>query len=101
VLIAAVAIVSVVVKVPALHSVAATIAHMNPAWVAAALALELASCVSFVVISRLFFDTLPAAVARELAWTEMGSGALLPGGAVGAFAVGGWLLHRAGMSAHR
>jgi uncharacterized membrane protein YbhN (UPF0104 family) len=101
VLIAAVAMVSVVVEVPALHDVAATITHIKPAWVAAALALELASCVSFVVIFRLFFDTLPAAVARELAWTEMGSGALLPGGGVGAFAVGGWLLHRAGMSAQR
>jgi uncharacterized membrane protein YbhN (UPF0104 family) len=31
----------------------------------------------------------------------MGSGALVPGGGVGALAVGGWLLHRAGMSTKR
>ena len=30
--------------------------------------------------------------------TEQGSGALLPGGGVGALAIGGWLLRRAGMS---
>jgi uncharacterized membrane protein YbhN (UPF0104 family) len=51
-----------------------------------------------VVIFRLFFDQLPAGVARELAWAEEGSGALLPGGGVGALAIGGLILRRAGMS---
>jgi hypothetical protein len=46
------------------------------------------------------FDGVPAPVARELAWTEMASGALLPGG-VGAYAVGGWLVHRARISTRR
>jgi uncharacterized membrane protein YbhN (UPF0104 family) len=55
------------------------------------------SCLSFVVIFRRFFATVPARPARELAWTEMGSGALLPGGGIGSLAVGGWLLHLAGM----
>src|SRR5204863_7260984 len=32
-----------------------------------------------------------------MAWTQMGSGALLPGGGVGSLAVGGWLLHLVGM----
>jgi hypothetical protein len=32
-----------------------------------------------------------------MAWSQMGSGALLPGGGVGSLAVGGWLLHVAGM----
>ena len=64
----------------------------------AAIALELASCVSFVVIFRLFFDQLPPGAARELAWTEEGSGAVFPGGGIGALAIGGWLLHQAGMS---
>ncbi|HEY1716548.1 MAG TPA: lysylphosphatidylglycerol synthase domain-containing protein, partial [Solirubrobacteraceae bacterium] len=52
---------------------------------------------SFVVIFRLFFEPIPAQVAREMAWSQMGSGALLPGGGVGSLAVGGWLLHLAGM----
>jgi uncharacterized membrane protein YbhN (UPF0104 family) len=92
------AIGSLLLAVPPLQGVARQIAHMHVGWVVAAAGLELASCLGFVVIFRLFFDELPAGPARELAWTEEGSGALLPGGGVGALAIGGWLLRRAGMS---
>jgi uncharacterized membrane protein YbhN (UPF0104 family) len=92
------ALVSLLLAVPPLRGVARQIAHMSGGWLLGALVLELGSCAAFVVIFRLFFDELPAGPARELAWAEEGSGALLPGGGVGALAVGGWLLHRAGMS---
>jgi uncharacterized membrane protein YbhN (UPF0104 family) len=92
------AIGSLLLAVPPLRGVERQIEHMQLGWVIAAVALELASCLGFVVIFRLFFDELPAGPARELAWTEEGSGALLPGGGVGALAIGGWLLRRAGMS---
>jgi uncharacterized membrane protein YbhN (UPF0104 family) len=92
------AIGSLLLAVPALRGVAGQIARLRPAWVLAAVGLELGSCLAFVVIFRLFFDRLPAGTARELAWTEQGSGALLPGGGVGALAIGGWLLRRVGMS---
>jgi uncharacterized membrane protein YbhN (UPF0104 family) len=84
--------------VPGLRGVGSQITHMRLGWIGVAAVLELASCLSFVVIFRLFFDGLPAGAARELAWAEEGSGALLPGGGVGALAIGGWLLRRAGMS---
>jgi uncharacterized membrane protein YbhN (UPF0104 family) len=89
--------VTVVLAVPSLRPVAGEIAAMNPAMVVAAIALELASCLSFVIIFRHFFKPLPTLAAHELAWSQMGSGALLPGGGVGSLAVGGWLLHLAGM----
>ncbi len=89
---------TVLLAVPDLRPVGREIAEMNPALVAVAVALELASCLSFVVIFRLFFSPVPSAVAREMAWSQMGSGALLPGGGVGSLAAGGWLLHLAGMS---
>ena len=89
--------VSLVVALPALRGVAHEIAHVGPLWLVLAGVLELASCASFVVVFRHFFAAVPAPAARELAWTEMGSGALLPGGGVGSLAVGGWLLHLAGM----
>jgi uncharacterized membrane protein YbhN (UPF0104 family) len=89
---------SLLLAVPPLQSVVTQIEHLNGWWVLAAIALELGSCAGFVVIFRLFFDELPAGNARELAWVEEGSGALLPGGGVGALAVGGWFMHRAGMS---
>ena len=84
--------------VPDLRPVTREIAAMDPLLVAAAIVLEVASCLSFVVIFRLFFAPVPRTAARELAWSQMGSGALLPGGGVGSLAVGGWLLHLAGMS---
>ena len=96
-LVLAICVVTVLLAVPALRPVVREIAAMNPALVAAAVVLELASCLSFVVIFRLFFDPVPAAAAREMAWSQMGSGALLPGGGVGSLAVGGWLLHLVGM----
>jgi uncharacterized membrane protein YbhN (UPF0104 family) len=93
-----VALGSLLLAVPGLHGVASQVEHMRLGWIGVAIALELASCLSFVVIFRLFFDELPSGPARELAWAEEGSGALLPGGGVGALAIGGWLLRRAGMS---
>ncbi|MBV9366351.1 MAG: flippase-like domain-containing protein [Solirubrobacterales bacterium] len=92
------AVVSLLLAVPPLRGVARQVAHMDLRWVVVAVAFELASCLSFVVIFRLFFDELSAGTARELAWTEEGSGALLPGGGVGGLAIGGWFLRQAGMS---
>jgi uncharacterized membrane protein YbhN (UPF0104 family) len=89
--------ITVLLAVPALRPVLREIADMNPALVVAAVALEFASCLSFVILFRLLFPSVPATPARQLAWSQMGSGALLPGGGVGSLAVGGWLLHLTGM----
>ncbi|MCW3026387.1 MAG: flippase-like protein [Solirubrobacterales bacterium] len=91
------AVVSLLLAVPGLRTVASEISHLSGGWLALAAALELASCASFVVVFRHFFKGVPARPAKALAWTEMGSGALLPGGGLGSLAVGGWLLHLAGM----
>jgi uncharacterized membrane protein YbhN (UPF0104 family) len=88
---------TLVLAVPELRPVAGEIGNMNVGVVIAAAGLELASCLSFVVIFRAFFPSIPNPVAQEMAWSQMGSGALLPGGGVGSLAVGGWLLHLAGM----
>lgn len=93
-----VAVASLALAVPPLRSVAAQLTHLSAGWIAAAIALELASCVGFVAIFRLFFDQVPGGLARQVAWVEQGSGALLPGGGVGALAIGGWFLRRTGMS---
>ncbi len=88
---------TVLLAVPGLRGVLAEVRHLKAPWLISAIGLELASCLSFVVIFRHFFDRLPARLTRAVAWTEMGSGALLPGGGAGSLAIGGWLLHRAGM----
>lgn len=93
----AIGVLSVLLAVPGLREVLSEIGHLKAPWLILALGLEVASCLSFVVIFRHFFNVLPARLTRGVAWTEMGSGALLPGGGAGSLAIGGWLLHRAGM----
>ncbi len=84
--------------IPPLRGVLSAIGQMSPSWIALAIALELASCASFVVVFRLFFFPLAPHQARLLAWTELASGVLLPAGGVGGLAIGGWLMHLAGLS---
>jgi uncharacterized membrane protein YbhN (UPF0104 family) len=86
-----------VLAVPALHAAAREASSIGPGWLIGGIGLELASCASFVAIFRRFFAELPASEARRLAWIEMGSGALLPGGGIGSLAAGGLLLRRGGM----
>jgi uncharacterized membrane protein YbhN (UPF0104 family) len=83
--------VTLLAAVPSLRGVLREIGDIGPGWILAAVALELASAVSFVVVFRLFFDGLDARDARILAWTAQGSGALLPGGGAGGLVIGGWL----------
>jgi uncharacterized membrane protein YbhN (UPF0104 family) len=97
----ATATVTLLLAVPPLRGVADQISHLSLGWVAAALVLEIASCAAYVVIFRFFFAAVPAGLARQLAWTEEASGALLPTGGLGALAIGGWLLRQAGMSTRR
>jgi uncharacterized membrane protein YbhN (UPF0104 family) len=93
-----VVVVTLVFAVPSLGRVRHDLEAINLWWTLAAIGLEVASCVSFVVVFRAFFDQIPARLARRVAWVEEGSGALLPGGGVTSYALGGVLLHRSGMS---
>jgi uncharacterized membrane protein YbhN (UPF0104 family) len=77
------------------------IAHMNPAWVLVAVALELGSCLSYVILFRRFFPEPPRAVSRQVAWIAMGAGAVLPGGNISSAAATGWLLRRHGVGTWR
>jgi uncharacterized membrane protein YbhN (UPF0104 family) len=97
----ATATVTLLLAVPPLRAVAHQISRMSLGWIAAAVVLEIVSCAAYVVIFRFFFATVPTRLARQLAWTEEGSGALLPTGGLGALAIGGWLLRRTGMSTRR
>jgi uncharacterized membrane protein YbhN (UPF0104 family) len=97
----ATATVTLLLAVPPLRGVAHQISRMSLGWIGAALLLEVASCAAYVVIFRYFFASVPTGLARQLAWTEEASGALLPTGGLGALAIGGWLLRQAGMSTRR
>src|SRR3954451_19624405 len=64
-------VLSLALSASGLHGVLDTVAAIDPVWIAAALALELASEVAFVVVFELFFDRLDGRDARALAWTEL------------------------------
>jgi uncharacterized membrane protein YbhN (UPF0104 family) len=93
-------IVALLLAVPGLQPVVNQIGAISPAWIVAAVALELASSASFVIVFRAFFDRIAARDARALAWTSMASGVLLPGGGVGGLAIGGWLMRLTGTPTH-
>ncbi|MGI9185695.1 MAG: lysylphosphatidylglycerol synthase transmembrane domain-containing protein [Solirubrobacteraceae bacterium] len=77
------------------------ISDMNPVWVLVAVALELGSCLSYVVVFRRFFPEPPRAVSRQVAWIAMGAGAVLPGGNISSAAATSWLLRRHGVETLR
>ena len=77
------------------------IGGMSLVWVAAAIALEVGSCVSYVIVFRRFFPQPPPAVGRRVAWIAMGAGAVLPGGNLSSAATTGWLLRRHGIGNQR
>jgi uncharacterized membrane protein YbhN (UPF0104 family) len=77
------------------------ISDMDPFWLLAAVALELGSCLSYVIVFRRFFPEPPRAVGRQVAWMAMGAGAVLPGGNISSAAATGWLLRRHGVGTRR
>src|SRR5215472_6582742 len=78
-----------------------SISDMNPAWLLVAVALEVGSCLSYVVVFRRFFPEPPRPVSRQVAWIAMGAGAVLPGGNFSSAATTGWLLRHHGIGARR
>jgi uncharacterized membrane protein YbhN (UPF0104 family) len=60
-------------------------------------ALELASCLGYVLAFQGIFNDIPARFAALVAAAEQAFGAVVPVGGAGGIAAGGWLLSRAGM----
>jgi len=75
------------------------IGRMNLSWTLVAVALEVGSCLSYVIVFRYFFPELSRPNSRRVAWIAMGAGAVLPGGNVSSAAATGLLLRRHGVGA--
>jgi uncharacterized membrane protein YbhN (UPF0104 family) len=76
-----------------------SIGDMSPLWLLAVIALELGSCLGYVVVFRRFFPEPQRAVGHQVAWIAMGAGAVLPGGNFSSAATTGWLLRDHGIGA--
>jgi putative heme transporter len=90
-------IVGVLIWLAAPGKVLEQVAHMNAAWLIAAVALELGSCASYLVVFRHFFPEPPGPASRRVAWMAMGAGAVLPGGNISSAAATGLLLRGHGL----
>ena len=92
---------ALVLAVPGLRTAVHRLGDVNPGWIAAAVALELVSCLGYVLAFALVFDAPARGPSARVAWAEMAFGAVVPIGGAGGIALGGWMLHQRGMSVRR
>jgi uncharacterized membrane protein YbhN (UPF0104 family) len=94
-------VVSLVLAVPGLRGVGDAVADMHVGWVLVAVALELLSCVGYVIAFLQVFDRAPVRFGARVALSELAFGAAVSLGGAGSIAVGAWLLVERGGSPAR
>ncbi|MDO8188442.1 YbhN family protein [Conexibacter sp. JD483] len=87
---------------PGLGEVRNRLAHADPTWVAAAVALQVLSCGSYVLLFRPLFKqardrTLSWATTQRVAWSALAIGSIVPASGAAGLAYGGWALAREGV----
>jgi uncharacterized membrane protein YbhN (UPF0104 family) len=91
------ACIAALLYVAPLAQVMRQIGRMQPGWVVAAIGVELASCLSYVIIFRRIFREPSRRDGLQVAWMAMGAGAVLPGGNISSAAATSLLLRRHGI----
>ena len=87
---------------PGLGEVREHFADAKPGWLVALFALEVGSCLSYVVAFRgVFCARLGWRFSYEIGMAEQGTNVLLPAGGVGGLALGAWALRQGGMGTDR
>ncbi len=93
---------ALVMSLPGLEDVRSAFRDVRPGWLGATVALELASCLSYVVAFRpTFCRSLRWGLSSRIGFAEQGTNVLVPTGGAGGLALGAWALRRAGMSTER
>ncbi|MGH2875950.1 MAG: lysylphosphatidylglycerol synthase transmembrane domain-containing protein [Solirubrobacteraceae bacterium] len=85
-------VVGLLLAVPGLHGVADAVTDMKIGWLLAAIALEVLSCVGYVIAFLQVFDRVPLRFGARVALSELAFGAAVSLGGAGSVAVGAWLL---------
>ncbi|HEX2088204.1 MAG TPA: flippase-like domain-containing protein [Solirubrobacteraceae bacterium] len=97
-----VALVLVALLAPGLDGVREELAGADAGWLAVAVALELLSCISYVLMFRpVFCRNMSWRTSAEIGGAELGMGSIVPASGIGGLALGAWILHRRGMDADR
>jgi uncharacterized membrane protein YbhN (UPF0104 family) len=96
------ALVAAVSSLPGLGEVRERLADASPVWLGVSLALEIGSCLAFIVAMRaVFCRRLPWRLSYEIGMAAQGTNVLLPSGGTGGVALAAWALRRGGMPAER
>jgi uncharacterized membrane protein YbhN (UPF0104 family) len=94
-------VVGLLLAVPGLHSVAHEVTHMPAGWVVLAIALEVFSCVGYIIAFLQVFDRAPVRFGARVALSELAFGAAVSLGGAGSVAVGAFLLIERGANPGR
>jgi uncharacterized membrane protein YbhN (UPF0104 family) len=94
-------VVALLFAVPGLRSAGRRIEDASLGWVAAGVALEVASCVAYVVLFQLVFWRLKRGVAARLSLAELATNSVVSAGGIGGFALGAWVLRSGGAPLQR
>ncbi len=94
-------IAGLLLAIPGLKGVANTVTRMNGWWLAVAVALEILSCLSYVLAFLQVFDRAPLRFGARVALSELAFGAAVSIGGAGSLAVGAWLLVERGAAPMR
>jgi uncharacterized membrane protein YbhN (UPF0104 family) len=89
-------IIALLIAVPGLHGVGRVVTQMNIWWLVAAIALQLLSCVGYILVFLGVFERVSASFGARVALTELAFGAAVSLGGAGSLVVGGWLLRERG-----
>ncbi len=83
---------------PGLGEIRHHLAHADAGWVAAAVALQVLSCGSYVLLFRPLFHTHGErwASTQRIAWSALAIGSIVPASGAAGLAYGGWALTREG-----
>jgi uncharacterized membrane protein YbhN (UPF0104 family) len=83
---------------PGLDSIRSRLENADPGWLLLGVALEVASCASYVVMfGPVFCERMAWRTSAEIGFAELGVGSLVPAGGLGGLALGVWALRRGGM----
>lgn len=85
---------------PGLDSIRSRLEDADPGWLVLGVALEVASCASYVAMfGPVFCERMALRTSAEIGLAELGVGSLVPAGGLGGLALGVWALRRGGMPA--
>jgi uncharacterized membrane protein YbhN (UPF0104 family) len=100
VLVALAVLVLIALLAPGLSDVRDILADASPGWLALAVALEVASSLSYVLMFRpVFCNRMPWRRSLQIGLSELAAGSIVPASGAGGLALGAWVLRRGGMPA--